>query len=293
MDKTTILARLRLTIDFDRAGQRWLQQHPDAWFARDEGASFLSEFGHTWEALFIESAQAEIRSYFSSLGIPDDNLPFVKAGERYQGSWILEAAVVLCGTVGTAYTIMKGVSELPDMAEGLTKLKKQIVRRFQPQLNSAVRERLIQSTNPESVNKLELKPSPPPPPNPVTIDLVIDARPLLSLTPALMKAHRVHLSIAISRDSFSLENLGEEPMRNVQVGLFRSKTGRHEWRFQDAYASEVLVLSPKQTVAKRLDEFRDPRGDVFDMSDGEAAHVDCWVQDFHGIYLFQFFLEQE
>ena len=30
-----------------------------------------------------------------------------------------------------------------------------------------------------------------------------------------------------------------------------------------------------------------------DMSDGEAAYVDSWVQDDHGIYLFRFFLEAE
>lgn len=293
MEKTSVLARMRLTLDFNAAGQQWLRQYPDSWLARDEGSSFLSEFGHEWEALFVKSAQPIVRDYFSSLGVAEDRLPIVTIGERYKGSWILDASIALCATVGATYTVMKGVSELPDIAEGLTKLKKQIINRFQPNVTAAVRERLIQSLSSIDVSKFENARIRQPPSNILTVELVIDARPLLSLTPALMRAHSVHLSLAVSRDSFTLENLSDEPMRNVQVGLFRSKAQRHEWRFQDAFASEVLALSPKQTLAKRLDEFRDPRGDVFDMSDGEAAHVDCWVQDLHGIYLFHFFLEQE
>lgn len=293
MEKTTVLARLHLTVDFDRAGRRWLQRYPDALFAREDGGAFLAEFGDTWESLFVQASQAEVADYFTQLGLPREHLPFVQPGERYRGSWVLDAVVVMAGTVGTAYAVLKGVSELPDIADGLTKLKNRISDRFKPRMNDAIRDRLLQTAASSQGNALEVQTPPLPPAHLITVDLVIDARPVLSLTPALLKAHRVHLSIGVSRDSFSLENLGDEAMRNVRLGLFRTETERHQWAYQDAYMGEVPLLSPKQTVTKRLGEFRDQRGNLLDISDGAAAHVDCWVEDSHGIYLFRFFLENE
>jgi hypothetical protein len=293
MEKTTVLARLHLAVDFDQAGRRWLQRYPDAWFCREDGSLFLAEFGHTWESLFVESAQAEVAEYFTQLGLPSEHLPFVQPGERYRGSWVLDAAIVMAGTVGTAYAVLKGVSDLPDIADGLTKLKKRIGDRFKPRINDAVRDQLLQTAASSQSNSLELQTPPRPPVHLIAVDLVIDARPVLSLTPALLKAHRVHLSIGVSRDSFSLENLGDEAMRNMKLGLFRTETERHQWAYQDAYTGDVPLLSPKQTVTKRLGEFRDRRGNLLDMSDGAAAYVDCWVEDSHGIYLFRFFLESE
>lgn len=115
--------RLRITLSLNLETRNWLRNFPDSWVAKEEGSSFLSEFGGTWERLFIESAQPEIQDYFRELGVPEEHLPYVRPGERYRGSWVLEAAVVMAGTVGTAYTVLKGISELPDIADGLTKLK--------------------------------------------------------------------------------------------------------------------------------------------------------------------------
>jgi hypothetical protein len=57
--------------------------------------------------------------------------------------------------------------------------------------------------------------------------------------------------------------------------------------------AEIPLLSGQQTVAKHLGEFRAQDGTRLDMSDGQAAFVDCWVEDKFGIYLFRFFLEEE
>lgn len=291
MEKETVLARLRLTLELNEETKLWLRGMPDAWFAQRNGDGFLAEFGGTWERIFVATAEAEVQSFFRERGLSTDRLPVVRAGERYVGSWIAEAAVVMFGTVGTAYTILKGISELPEIADGLSKLKERIASKLRPQLDSAVRDALTTSAqNHASGQVLGLRP---PPRHVAAVDLAIDARPMLSLTPALMKSHQIHLSVGVSRESLTLENLGEGPMRDVRVGLFRTASERNQWSFEDAYSGGVALLSGKQTVAKRLEEFCDRSGNHLDMSDGASSFVDCWIQDRSGIYLFRFFLEQE
>jgi hypothetical protein len=291
MEKETVLARIRLTLDLNEQTKAWLRTMPNAWFAQSDGSGFLSEFGGTWERLFVEDAQAEIQHFFQELGVSPDHMPMVRTGERYVGSWIADASVVMFGSVGTAYTVLKGVSELPEIADGLSKLKQRIVKRLRPHLDSAVRDSLNGAAR--NVIPGEVLGLTPPPRSVATVDLVIDARPTLSLTPALMKSHQIHLSVAVSRQSLTLENLGDVPMTDVRLGLFSAATERNQWSFGDAYAADVPLLSGKQTVAKRIAEFRGQGGDCLDMSNGAAAFVDCWIQDRSGIYLFRFFLEQE
>jgi len=299
MDKTTVLARLRYTIEFSGEMLNWLGNFPDAWFAREGGNSFLSEFGNTWKETFDEVAGTEIRDYFIRLGIPQEYLPFIQHGETYRGSWILDATVVMIGTVGTAYTVLKGVSELPEIADGLTDLKGRIITKLKPRVNRKVSEAIYQVAE-NTVKQRESRPLreggrvvPQPPASPVRMDFVIDARPLRSLTPAALKSHKIHLSVAVSRDSFVLENLGDDPLRDVQIGLFRTRTERHQWAYQDSYMGNFSLVSSRQTIAKNLGEFQDRSGNRFDLSDGEEVYVDCWVSDSHGIYLFRFFLEKE
>lgn len=289
MEKITVLARLRFTIEFSREMLDWLGNFPDAWFARESGNPFLSEFGGTWRETFDAVVAPEIREYFSGLGVPHEYLPFIQYGETYRGSWIMDAAIVMLGTVGTAYAVLKGVSELPEIADGLTELKGRILKKLKPQVNRKVSERIYDVA--KSTDKQRVVPQPPV--YPVNSDFVIDARPLRSLTPAAFKSHRIHLSVAVSRDSFTLENLGDEPLCDVQIGLFRSRTERHQWVYQESYMGNFPLVSPRQTIAKNLREFIDRTGSRFDLSDGEEVYVDCWVQNSHGIYLFRFFLEQE
>lgn len=290
MEKTTVLAKMRLTLELNEAAKDWLRRSPEAWFAQRDGDAFLAEFGGRWERVFVEVAEHEVQAYFRELSVPLDHLPIVQTGERYTGWWILEAAVVMVGTVGTAYTALKGVSELPAIADGLGKLKDRIAKKVRPNLDSAVHEQLTETAQHSTPKILGLTPLPR---TATAIDLVIDARPIRSLTPALMRSHRVHLSVGVSRDSFTLENLDDTPTSDVRLGLFRTATERHQWAYQDAYMGGVPLLSGKQTIAKPLSDFRDSRGNRLDMSDGAAAYVDCWVEDRHGIYLFRFFLDQE
>ena len=43
----------------------------------------------------------------------------------------------------------------------------------------------------------------------------------------------------------------------------------------------------------KLADLQNARGEKLDFSDGERAHVGCWVKDRRGIFLFEFMLAAE
>jgi hypothetical protein len=59
-------------------------------------------------------------------------------GEEYRGSWILDAAITMAGPVGTVYLVLKGVSELPKIVDGLADLKGRITEKVIPAVNRVV-----------------------------------------------------------------------------------------------------------------------------------------------------------
>jgi hypothetical protein len=294
MEKTTVLFRLRFTIEFSREMLVWLNNFPDAWFSRDGGTAFLREFGGTWRNTFDRVVNQETHNYFGRLGLSDEYMPFIQHGETYVGSWVMEAAVVMRGTMGRAYNALRGISDLSYIAEGFTSLKSQMLQKLDMEINQEVRNTLYEiAQNPNAIGMATVPQQLPPPPKAVVTDLIVDARPLRALTPAAMKSHKIHLSVAISRDSFTLENLGDEPLRDVQIGLFKTATERNQWNYAESYMGNFTLVSNQQTIAKNLGEFLDQFGNRFDLSDGQAVYVDCWVSDSHGIYIFRFFLERK
>jgi hypothetical protein len=295
MEKATVLFRLRFTIEFSKEMLAWLNNFPDAWFSKDGGNAFLRELGGTWTHTFDRVVNQEIYNYFGRLGLSDESMPIIQQGETYVGSWVREAAVVMRGTMGSAYNTLRSISDLSNIAEGFTGLKSRMLQKLDMEVNQEVRNTIYQIAQDPNAISMAAAPQqlPPPPPKPVITDLIIDARPLRSLTPAAMKSHKINLSVAISRASFTLENLGDEPLRDVQIGLFRTATERNQWNYADSHMGNFSLVSSHQTIAKNLGEFRDQHGNRFDLSDGQAVYVDCWVSDSHGIYLFRFFLERE
>lgn len=312
MEKKTTLARLKFTIDLSDEAKEWLNTfYSDSWMAKQNGSAFLLEFGGRWKEIFDGIVGNTIGQYFREFKIPEEKLPIIEKGEVYRGSWIMEAAIIMFGSIGTAFTILKGASELPEMAEGLSKLKDKLLQEIRPAVNNEARKNIGMlggkigdgnSFKPENNPRVALEASPesieqqirpPPPQNFVNVDLMIDARPLLALTPSILKTHKIHLSVSVSRDSFVLENLGTDPLRDVQIGLFRAATERNQWSYGDSYMGNYPIVSGHQSMAKSLGEFRDNTGTRFDLSDGNDVFVDCWVSDSHGIYLFKFFIEKE
>ncbi len=294
MEKTTVLFRLRFTIEFSKEMIAWLSNFQDAWFAREGGNAFLKELGGTWTQTFDRIVNQEVRDYFRSLGLSAEFMPFIQHGETYRGSWVMEAAVVMRGTMGRAYSALRSVADLSSIAEGFTNLKRKMLQRLNFEINEEVRNNIYQvAQNTNTPNVAATLQQLPPPQMLAVIDLIVDARPLLSLTPAAMKSHKIHLSVAVSRESFTLENLGDDALRDVHIGLFRTATERNQWNYGDSYQGLFPLVSGHQTIAKRLGEFSDQLGNRFDLSDGQEAYVDCWIHDSHGIYIFRFFLERE
>jgi hypothetical protein len=285
MEKETVLAKIRATIEFSDKAHQWLEklEKEDVWFAKQRGALFFSEFRRTWEGTLITSAEPIINDYFLKLGLSENRLPKLKIYESYHGSFIMEAALTMFGTVGTVYTVLKGISEIPQIADGLVELKERLKKAFSRKASEKVREHLNSSSN-----RYEI---PAPPSNPINTDFSLDARPLLSLTPSIMKSHKVHLNVAVSRDSFTLENLGQEMIRDLRIGIFKSFTQRDFWKYAESYMGTIDILSSQQTITKDIADYRNSSGDSLDLSDSRPLHVDCWVQDAHGIYLFMFYLD--
>lgn len=285
MQKETVLAKIRVTMSFSQATLGWLEeiQKSDVWFAKEKGNLFFSEFRGTWEQILISSSEPIIHDYFLGLGLEKEKLPHVKVFESYHGTWIIDAALLMFTSIGTAYKILKDISELPKIADGLTELKDRLRKEFSHKASEEVYKHFKSASDQYKL--------PPPPVKPIYTDIAIDARPLLSLTPSIMKSHKVHLNAAISRDAFTLENLGQDMMRDIRIGIFKSYSQRNQWSYADSYMGTIDILSSHQTITKDITDFRNSKGEPLDLSDSSPLHIDCWVQDSHGIYLFMFYLE--
>jgi hypothetical protein len=265
-------------------GKLNIYQKTDIWFAREGGTPFFSEFKKTYERTLISSSDPIIHSYFHELGVPNEKLPCVKVDESYSGSLIILAALVMYASMGTAYKILKGTSELPEIVKGLKELKDMLKNAFYRKASEKVNENL-------KLEARKYKHPQPPPQEPISVEFTIDARPLSSLTPSIMISHKIHLNVAISREAFTLENLGQNIVRDITIGIFKGHSQRDQWSIADSYKGTIDILSSQQTITKDIADFENSQRVSLDLSDNSPLHVDCWIQDSHGIYLFMFYLE--
>ncbi|MGI6657170.1 MAG: hypothetical protein ACOX5Z_10185 [Desulfobulbus sp.] len=295
MEKKTVIASIRAEIALTPKMQSFLMQFSNqgnAWFAREGGDMLLGEFGQAWNTNFVEVTQTVVDSYFRDLGLSENILPKVDLTDWRRGSWIMEAVLTMFGTVGTTYTILKGVAELPKLADGLEETKKRLQKELSARFKKKVPERIesVLSAFPDSGAPAQL-----PPPvraNPVTVTCSIDARPLRSLTPDVAKSHSIHLSVAVSRSALSVENLGDAAIENLRIGLFKSPVKKYSWSFGEAFSKSVPRLSGKQSTSLSIAQFTsEADGSVLDLTDATPLYVDCWLEDNAGIYLFNFHLE--
>jgi len=297
MEKKTVIALFRAELTTSDAFRSYLELFPDAWFSRDGGDNFLAEFGHQWNSVFVDHLRDVFRHHFREMGVPEDLLPTVELTDSRRGSWIMEAALTMFGGVGTVYTVLKGISELSEIADGIEKTK----NRLRKELQQSFRKRVVERIEPTIGNLGNQQdqplrfPSPTkmaPPSESVDVTFSIDARPLRALTPDKVKSHSIHLAVGVSRSFLSVENLSDDSLENLRIGLFKSKTERHNWNFADAHSKSVPTLGGRQSIAFSIQEFRDQSGnDGFSLDDDCALYVDCWLQDNSGIYLFNFYLE--
>jgi hypothetical protein len=302
MPRKTILAVARAHVSPSQALSRYLNRfgdgRPDAWFARAGGDVFLAEMGEQLNVEFADHLTAFFSSYMREIGIFDEKIMTVDITDAHRGSWIMEAAISMFCGVGTAYQILKGAGELPKIADGIEESKIRLQEELRGLFRKSVRLRIepyfteSKTANPGTeiprIDRLEQAALQ----DPVDVSFFIDARPLRGLTPDIVKTHAIHLSVGLSRSGFSVENLGDDPLQNVRVGLFKSVVEVQSWYFGDAYMKMIPTISGKQSMSISMNEFRKHGSNVtLDLDDNVALYVDCWIQDNHGIYLFNFLLD--
>lgn len=286
MNKETVLAKLRCTVAFTQQGMGFMREAHYAMHEEFSETVYFRSRAEIWDGFFRKISQDEVNDYFLKLGFPEDRLPRVQLYESYSGSWVIDGAIIMAGTISSVYAFLKGISEIPEIIDGLSELKNRITNKFQRKANErAVGE--LRQILPKQVVRQQV------PERLLDVDFVIDARPLASLSDRAVKAHAIHLSVAISMLSLTVENLGDEPLHNIRIGVFKNKTRQHQWSYADSHMGEIDHLSPHQTIVKSVDDFRKSDGNRLDLADDDPLYVDCWIQDDHGIYLFFFYLERE
>lgn len=176
MEEETVLAKLKVTVTFSKNIPKWFKEiHTlDRRFVEKDSTAFFSGFKDILEKTLICSSEPFIHLYFLKLGLPADKLPQIKVYKSYSGSWIIEAAIVIFASVGTAYTILKGISELPQIADGITELMRRIKEEFTKKANQIVFEQI------KSALSKEKRPLPS---TLINADITTDISPLLSLIP--------------------------------------------------------------------------------------------------------------
>jgi hypothetical protein len=250
-------------------------------FFRQQG--FFSEFQSVWNKCLLESCQPSFDEFFQGIKWDKDVIgyPRIEILETYEGSWIIEAALIVATTASTTYHVLKGLSEIPDIVEGIQKLKEMLSKKFNKNINCKATDIIARCIDGKGTINSSNVPI-------MDTDIIIDARPLLALSPVDLCEHTIHIKVSVTSSGIVVENLSDDVMKNLHIGLFNNQTERHNWYFRDAYIKHIVSLSGHQTIAIDFTDFiRD--GEVFVISEF-YDRLDCWVQDNTGIYLFNFIL---
>jgi len=283
MINQTILINVRASIRVSQQTIGILRLHYKenqklSWFCSKDGNEiyfnqkvFFTEYRRLWNDCLIESCQPEFDDFFCKLGWNTNFIeyPQITILETYEGSWIIEAAVIVAASVTTTYAVIKAISEIPDMIEGLQKLKEKIATKFQKKVNI----KAIEIIDVEDL--LEL-------PEAFGTDIIIDARPLEALSPKDLCEHSIHLKVNVTSSGIVIENLSDNAMKNLRIGLFNNQNEISQWHFADAYVKTVISLFGHQTMSIDFDSFKR----------AGYSRLDCWVQDETGIYLFNFLIPE-
>jgi hypothetical protein len=288
MEKETVLAKVQATLNLTDEAVHWLIRAGAREYVAQEGGAFLRQYGGQWNELFLGTVQRDITEYFRRYDLPRELIPVVKIYESYAGSWVINGAVVMAGAIGVAHTTLAGRAELSQIADGLEERKNV----FKSDFERAVNQAAVAIASNTVLPAQPIAAAPAPPRSFIATNFVIDARPIRSLTPEKLFSHKIHLSVGISRSSFTLENLSDEPMRDVRIGIFANPNPQNEWRFDRAHLSFVSLLSGHQTITKSAQEFiNDISRRPLDLTGSTPLYIDCWIQDDSGIYLFNFYLQ--
>lgn len=293
MQRETVLATVTATLEFTDEAKRFLTEAVEGFWG-DDPDGLLFEFGYTWRQIFDAALTSEVERYFEELGISGDMAPQVRIGESYKGSFVVAATVIITETIPAAYKILKGVSELPKIVDGLGDVKKRVAARYERESNAAAQRTLNDAIRNARIRQLPQSdtakaPSPPAlPAQSLRVSLALDARPLAALRPEEPSVLRCNIAIAITHEALSVENLSDTAMQGVRIGVFVNDAKQHAWGYADAFETTLTMLSGRQSVSKSFTDFRRNGVQLTAIMDTKPMFVDCWVQDEGAIHLFQF-----
>lgn len=295
MERETLLATVTATLEFTDDAKRVLVDEVEGFWG-DDPDSLLFEFEYQWRNILAATLSAEIDQFFSELGLSGDAVPQVRIGESYKGSFVVAATVIITETIPVAYKILKGVSDLPKIVDGLADLRKRVASRYeresnmiaQKTLNQAIRNARRRQTLGASSAPIAVPPSLPAQPFRATV--VLDARPIAALRPEEPSVLRCNIAVAATHEAISVENLSDAAMQSVRVGLFVNDTKQQQWNYADAFEAAITMLSGRQSISKSFADFRRNGVPMQRVLDSKPMFVDCWVQDDGAIHLFQFTL---
>lgn len=103
------------------------------------------------------------------------------------------------------------------------------------------------------------------------------------------KNYNVSLQVKISKKSFTLENLNEIPMEDINIKLDIYTLEGKKYVFFDSYYTNIDILSSKQTFTKSLFDFKNKNNDNLGYSD--TFYIRCFINDLEGQYIFDFFID--
>lgn len=245
--------------------------------------AFLRDNRQLWEASLVESAGRLFSEYFASSVGPGSVRPSlaVRITDSYQGSWVIEAAVVLLATASAAHSFLKHVSEIPSIFEGLGKIKDRLQSAYTKLVNHGANQRIaaLAGTQMASGNIVAVQ------------QMIVDPRPVLRLSNAPEKRSAVNLAAAISRHALSLDNMSDRDLHYVRLGVFKGDSRMYEYDYAKSYMGTVSCIPANQRAVRQLSFFVDEAGRELALPPGKDTYVACWVSDADNITVFQLFLE--
>ena len=142
MEKETVIAKVRGELFFSDEGMDYIEHLEGSWVTENGGDNFLQEFGRHWNQIFSDYGQNLFGEYFRELGLDIKSVPQFIVVDSDRGSWVMNATLTVLTSVGSVYVMLKGLSELPKIADGLEELKSRFSNELSEIFQKEVNERI-------------------------------------------------------------------------------------------------------------------------------------------------------
>jgi hypothetical protein len=281
LEPETPITNLRVVLDLSNEFVEFISNTGNQRDPSQTIQAFLKDNRQLWETSLVESSERIIYDYFGSLVPSGRGLPplAVRITDSYQGSWVIEAAVVLLTTAGAAYSFLKSVSEIPSLFDGLRKVKNRLYSAYLKLVNYRASQQVAALVGVPSGNIVTVR------------QMTVDPRAVLRLSNTAAKSSSTNLTVSISRNALSIENTGKSDLHYVRLGIFKSDSKMYDYVYDQSYMATIDPIPVNQRAVKQLSAFIDEAGNALTLPPGKDTHVACWVSDADNIIVFQFFLE--